>query len=134
MRTRTVLQLMSGDSQYIIKGSWQGDWMSGTFSRLGIVRLIIDTVSPVVQPHQWEDGQAFGQNIAAISVQCKDDLGPIGAFRGEIDGHWVPFVQKGSMYTYAFDATCPSGSHKMTITARDMAGNKVRREMRFVRE
>lgn len=134
LRARTVLQLISGDSQYIVKGSWQGNWMSGFFRRLGILRLLIDTVAPTLTPYQWEEGQHFSQSVTGISVQCKDDLGPIAGFRGEIDGHWVPFAQKGSMYTYMFDATCPPGAHKLMVTAMDVAGNKIRREMKFVRD
>ncbi|MBN9384848.1 MAG: M23 family metallopeptidase [Chitinophagaceae bacterium] len=134
LRARTVLQLISGDSQYIIKGNWQGDWMRGFLRRLGILRLVIDTVSPALTPYQWEEGQHFSQSTAGISVQCKDDLGPVADFRGEIDGHWVPFTKKGSMYTYTFDAGCLPGKHKLVIAATDVAGNTVRREMRFVTE
>lgn len=134
LRRRVVMQLISGDSQYILKGSWQGDWMNGFFRRLGIFRLLIDVVAPTVIPNQWEEGQHFSRSIPAISIQCKDDLGPVASFRGEIDGHWVPFAQKGSIYTYSFDETCPQGAHKLTITAMDVAGNLVKREMHFVRE
>jgi len=134
LRTRTVLQLVSGDSQYIVKGSWQGDWMSGFFRRLGVLRLLIDTVAPVVDLYQWEEGQRFGGSTTGISIQCKDDLGPIADLRGEIDGHWVPFAQKGSLYTYTFDATCPPGPHKLTIRATDVAGNTVRRVVKFMRD
>jgi hypothetical protein len=133
-RHRTVMQLLSGDSQYIVRGIWKGDWMEGAFNRLGILRLLIDTVAPVVVPVGWEEGQRMGQDVSAISMQCKDDIGPIAWFRGEIDGHWVPFVQKASRYTYAFDGSCRSGSHRLTVVAMDVAGNKVQREIRFVRE
>jgi hypothetical protein len=134
LRRRTVLQLISGDSQYIVKGSWQGDWMSGLIRRLGILRLLIDTVGPMITPYQWEEGQRFDQSVACISIQCKDDLGPIAGFRGEIDGHWVPFARKGSMFTYAFDATCPPGLHGLVVTATDVAGNTVRRSIKFIRD
>lgn len=134
LRARTVLQLISGDTQYIVKGSWQGDWMCFFCRRLGILRLLVDTVAPTVTPYQWEERQRFDKSAAGIGIQCKDDLGPIAGFRGEIDGHWVPFAQKGSMYTYAFDASCPRGEHKLIITVTDVAGNRVRREMKFVRE
>ena len=134
LRSRTVLQLISGDSQYIVKGSWQGDWMSASFNRLGILRLLIDTIAPSLTTLQWEEGQHFSQSAAVCSILCKDDLGPIAGFHGEIDGHWVPFAQKGNIFTYTFDATCPGGAHTLTLTAVDVAGNRTQREIHFVRE
>jgi hypothetical protein len=134
LRARTVMQLISGDSQYIVKGSWLGDWMGGFLRRLGVLRLLTDTVAPVAFPYQWEEGQRFGQSATGVSIQCKDDLGPIASFRGEIDGHWVPFAQKGSLYIYTFDASCPPGAHKLVITATDVAGNMVRKIMKFMRD
>jgi hypothetical protein len=134
LRSRTVLQLISGDSQYIVKGSWQDKWMSATFNRLGILRMIIDTIAPSLTTFQWEEGEHFSQSAGICSIQCKDDLGPVARFRGEIDGHWVPFAQKGSIFTYTFDATCPRGAHTLTLTAVDVAGNKIQRKMHFVRE
>lgn len=134
LRARTVMQLISGDSQYIIKGSWQGDWLAGYFSRLGILHLIVDTVAPDIHPYQWEEGQHFSREAAGISIQCKDDLGPVATLRGEVDGHWVPFAQKGNIYTYTFDDTCPAGMHKLTITAVDVAGNKMEQIFHFSRQ
>ena len=125
LRAHTVLQLISGDSQYISKGKWQDDWLGGSFNRLGIVRLLVDTVSPVIS--------SFTAANTGYSVQCHDDLGPIATFRGEIDGHWVPFAQRGSVYSYTFDAMCGPGAHRLTITVSDVAGNTVRKEVSFVR-
>ncbi|HEY4206411.1 MAG TPA: peptidoglycan DD-metalloendopeptidase family protein [Puia sp.] len=127
LRARTVMELTSGDSQYIVKGSWQGDFLGGYFSRLGILHLLVDTIAPDIQPYQWEEGRHFSRDVLWISIRCRDDLGPIARFRGEIDGHWVPFAQKGDIYTYTFDKTCTLGDHKLTITAVDVAGNKVQR-------
>jgi len=134
LRSRTVMQLTSGDSQYIVKGSWQGDWLVGFFNRLGILHLIIDTITPDIHPYQWEEGQHFTQDAPGISIQCKDDLGPIARLHGEINGHWIPFAQKGNIYTYTFDDTCPAGAHKLTLTAVDVAGNKIERTFHFSRE
>ncbi|HVU54887.1 MAG TPA: peptidoglycan DD-metalloendopeptidase family protein [Puia sp.] len=133
-RNRTVMQLTSGDSQYIVKGSSRGDWLAGFFSRLGILHLIIDTIAPDIHPYQWEEGQHFTRDVSTISIQCKDDLGLAASFRGEIDGHWAPFAQKGNIYTYTFDETCPPGAHKLSITAVDVAGNKAEKEIAFIRE
>lgn len=134
LRDRTVMQLTSGDSQYIVKGIWQGDWLAGFFSRLGILHLIVDTIAPDIHPYQWEEGQHFTRDASGISIQCRDDLGPIARLRGEVDSRWVPFAQKGNIYTYTFDDTCPSGIHRLSITAMDIAGNKTEQTFHFSRE
>jgi hypothetical protein len=127
LRARTVMQLISGNSRYIVKGIWHGDWLAGSFSRLGKLHLIVDTVAPDIEPYQWEQGQYFGGGASGISIRCRDDLGAIAGFRGEIDGRWVPFAQKGDIYTYAFDEGCPPGIHELTVAAVDVAGNRAQR-------
>jgi hypothetical protein len=134
LRDRTVMQLTSGDSQFTVKGVWEGDWVAGYFNRLGILHLIADTIDPDIHPYQWEEGQRFSGDVSGIAVQCKDDLGPIAKFQGEIDGHWVPFAQKGAIYTYTFDESCPPGTHTLIITASDVAGNKKEQKFYFSRE
>jgi hypothetical protein len=134
LRERAVLQLTSGDEQYIVKGIWQGDWLAGFFTRLGILHIIVDTIAPEIHPYQWDAGQRLAADVPDISIKCTDDPGPVAKLRGEVDGHWVPFAQKGVVYTYTFDENCPRGEHTLTITASDVAGNKRAETIRFTRE
>ena len=134
LRSRTVMQLISGDSQSIVKGSWDGDWMSGSFSRLGTLQLLVDLAPPVMATTAWTDGQSFPRNATTLSITAHDNLGAIATFRGELDGHWIPFASKANIFTYAFDASCPSGKHNLSITLTDVAGNTTHQMFHFTRE
>jgi hypothetical protein len=131
MRRRTVMQLVSGDSQVIVKGNWHEDWMIADFNRLGSVRLLVDTIAPVIRSEGWEDGQALGEASSGITVSVSDNLGSVASFEGLLDGAWVPFSEKGNRYTYAFDEHCKRGKHVLMLMARDVAGNETKQEMRF---
>lgn len=133
LRRKVVMRLISGDSQLVVKGSWQGNWMSGSFNLLGSAQLLIDTIPPEIHCDGWEEGQAFSGNASELVLQCRDDLGPVAGFRGELDGHWIPFARKGDRFTYTFDEYCPAGRHKLTVTVRDVAGNETRKSMTFTK-
>jgi hypothetical protein len=132
LRGKTVMQLISGDSQSIVKGAWQGDWMSGSFNRLGNLQLLIDTIGPVVQASGWTEGQVFPADTPALSLLCKDDLGGVVSFRAELDGHWILFEQKGNAFRYDFDRHCPAGAHRLVVRVSDVAGNETRKVFSFI--
>jgi len=134
LRNRTVMQLISGDSQSIVKGSWDGEWMSGSFSRLGTVQLLVDQVPPAISTIGWTDGQTFPHDATGLSIAARDNLGAIAAFRGELDGHWIPFSLKANNFTYAFDTTCAPGKHRLSITVTDVAGNATNQVFSFIKE
>jgi hypothetical protein len=132
LRQHVVMQLISGDSQVIVKGVWRGDWMTGSFNRLGDLQLLIDTISPTIEPQGWTDGQVFSVDSNSLTLFSKDDLGMVGTFRAELDGHWVPFARKGGYFTYTFDENCSPGRHRLNIVVKDVAGNQTRRVFQFV--
>ena len=134
LRNRTVLQLASGDSQSIVKGVWQGNWMSGSFNRLGDIQLLIDTMAPLVQPLGWVDGQTFPADAPALSLSCKDEMGMIARFRAELDGHWILFEQKGFQFRYDFDEHCPAGLHRLKVSVADIAGNETIKTFSFIKK
>lgn len=134
LRNRTVMQLVSGDSQSIVKGVWQGDWMSGSFNRLGDLQLLIDTLAPQVQASGWTNGQSFPANAAALSLVCKDEGGMIARFRAELDGHWILFEQKGIQFRYDFDGHCLAGPHRLLVSVTDVAGNETRKVFSFIKQ
>jgi Peptidase family M23 len=134
LRNRVVMRLISGDSQLVAKGCWLGNWMSGSFNLLGTIQLLIDTVAPTVDCYGWEEGQAFSANPAELVLQCRDDLGVVAGFRGELDGHWILFARKGDRFTYTFDEYCPPGRHKLIVTVKDEAGNETRKSLAFTKE
>lgn len=133
LRGKTVMQLVSGDSQLVIKGVWQGDWMSGSFNRLGDVQLLVDTMAPVVQASGWMEGQVFSSDARYLQLVCKDELGMVARFRAELDGHWILFEQKRMVFRYAFDEHCPAGRHQLLVTVSDVAGNETRKLFSFLK-
>ena len=134
LREHTVMQLVSGDSESIIKGTWHGDWMSGSFNRLGDLQLLIDTTAPLVQPLGWVDGQTFPADAPALILLCKDERGMIARFRAELDGHWILFEQKGFQFRYDFDQHCPAGRHRLKVSMADIAGNETIKTFSFIRK
>ncbi|HTI09278.1 MAG TPA: M23 family metallopeptidase [Puia sp.] len=133
LRNKTVMQLVSGDSQLIVKGDWQGSWMGGSFNRLGNLQLLVDTTGPTVQASGWSEGAVFAGDAHCLSLLCKDDLGLVARFRAELDGHWLLFEQKGNLFWYDFDEHCSAGPHRLTVTVRDVAGNETRKDFTFVK-
>jgi hypothetical protein len=127
------MQLVSGDSQLIVKGDWQGSWMGGSFNRLGNLQLLVDTTGPTVQASGWSEGAVFAGDAHCLSLLCKDDLGLVARFRAELDGHWLLFEQKGNLFWYDFDEHCSAGPHRLTVTVRDVAGNETRKDFTFVK-
>jgi Peptidase family M23 len=134
MRNKVVMRLISGDSQIIVKGRWLGDWMTGSFNQLGTLELLIDTIPPGAEASGWADGEVFPASTKSLALQCRDDLGPVASFRGELEGHWILFARKGDHFTYMFDEYCPPGRHKLNVTVKDVAGNEARRSFSFVKE
>lgn len=133
LRKKTIMQLVSGPCKMFVKGSWQGDWMSGYFIRLGAFQLIIDTTPPMIESLGWEDGQIFPPDALTINLQCKDDLGSVPYFRAEMDGQWVPFARKADHFMYLFDDHCAAGRHTLTVEVKDVAGNVTKRSFSFTR-
>lgn len=131
LKNKTVIQLQSGNSSSVINGKWKGDWMQGSFDELGEVRLLIDTTGPEIIPVGWKPGSiAAGKNL---TVTCKDDLSKIKTFTARLDGNWLMFAKKNDYFTYNFDAHCSNGTHTLTITASDVAGNITSRTFNFIR-
>ncbi len=123
LRYRTVMQLISGKSEDIVKGEWLGNWMKGSFNALGKVRLLIDTVPPEIKTFIWNKDSTFSGEKNLI-IKCSDNLKKVNSFRAEMDGKWLLFSKKGGYFMYKFDEHCLPGSHVLNISVSDVAGNK----------
>jgi hypothetical protein len=97
-------------------------WYKASFRSLGNYRLVTDTEAPQVTPRSKE-----GANLAKatqLSFAVKEDITLVKTFRAELEnGQWLLFEPRGDLYTYTFDAHCPAGAHRLTITAADENGN-----------
>ncbi len=118
---RTVMELNSGPSRYLVKPEIKGEYLQGSFNKLGMVRLLVDTVPPNI---------SFGLQNATVSngrilqVRCTDNLNETQQFRAEANGQWLLFKKSGTYYTYKVDEHCPEGRFQLTISVTDIAGNK----------
>jgi hypothetical protein len=132
LKDKVVMQLKSGSSSTVKKGSWQGNWMLSRFDELGDARLLIDTIAPVIAPVGWKNGSNFS-NQRTMIIKCADDLGAVASFTAALDGNWLMFAKKNDNFIYTFDEHCSSGKHTLTITATDVAGNSVTRSYTFTK-
>jgi hypothetical protein len=129
---RVVMQLKGGNSSTVKKGLWQGNWMISSFDELGDVRLLIDTIAPVIVPVGWKSGSNFS-NQKTIIIKCADDFGAVASFSATLDGNWLMFAKKNDNFIYTFDEHCPAGKHILVITATDVAGNSVTQSYNFTK-
>ncbi len=131
LRNKTVIQLTTGTSKVVQKGTWSGDWMQGRFNRLGKMQLLVDNIPPLIVPVGWNNGSVFISN--PIKIKCTDNLDAIASFRAELDGKWLMFSKKGDYFTYHFDEHCSDGKHQLVVTVTDVAGNETQKTFEFVK-
>lgn len=130
LRRQTVMLLTNEKSSYIIKGTWQGNYMAAALPAFGTVQLIIDTISPQLSFKEGDNSTILADE-KALHIVYKDNLGEAAFFRGEIDGHWVLFEKKENVFTYNFDEHCKPGRHTLQVIAGDKAGNITAQEFKF---
>ena len=95
-------------------------WCRMKTRNFGEYHLAIDTTPPTVKPLQKMTNLT---KETQINFEAKDDMTSVRHFDGYIDGKWVCFEQKGSLFFYKFDEHCPEGKHRLTIKAEDENGN-----------
>jgi hypothetical protein len=127
LRQRTVMQLTGFRNKRVVKGSWEGNYMSGYFNELGVAELMVDNIPPVVE---WQ-GSSILNDAGMISISAKDNLSGIALFRAELDRHWVLFEPGASVFTYSVDAKCKKGRHSLMVSVSDIAGNTVSKRFYF---
>lgn len=127
-RKYVLMELTSGKEKHYVKGEWKGDYMDGTFDRFGKVRLIVDRVSPVIKLESNTKGFSNGD---ILRLQYLDNCGSVGSFIATIDGNWVPFEQKKTVFQYRISKELSKGNHRLEVEVTDMAGNKKREIIDF---
>jgi hypothetical protein len=80
----------------------------------------------------WKNGTTFTTQKNLV-VKCKDDLGSIVNFTATLDGNWLMFAKKNDLFTYTFDEHCIAGTHILTISTTDVAGNSTIRTFNFIK-
>jgi len=131
LRSKTVMLCKGFRRKAVVKGVWEGNSMRGSFDELGKIQLLIDTIPPKIEPGGWSSGAVFERDKRSVSVLVHDNLGEVSATEAELDGNWVPLLQKGNVFTYLFNKNLRPGNHRLMVTASDVAGNKISREFLF---
>ncbi len=128
-----VMVCTNGSQRDVQRVEWHDGWASARFRGFGNFQLVEDTIAPVITPLQPMEGAHLGL-APRIAFSVKDNLSGIRHFRAELDGAWLCFTNdKNLAYIYKFDSHCLPGRHTLTVTAEDVAGNKVFREYHFTR-
>jgi hypothetical protein len=128
-RKYVLMELSSGNDKQFLKGEWRGDYMDGTFDRFGTVRLIIDSVSPVLSILGRKSDKITNGDY--LRVQTNDKGSCIETFTAKIDGLWVPFEQKKNVFQYRLEKLL-KGKHNLEVEVTDKAGNRKREITYFV--
>lgn len=133
LQNKIVMELKSGNSIAIKKGIWQNGWMISSFDELGDVRLLIDTIAPLLIPVAWKNGATFISQ-KTLTLKCTDDISRIADFTATLDGKWLMFAKKSNYFIYTFDEHCTSGTHTLTVSATDIAGNITTQTYNFTKQ
>jgi hypothetical protein len=131
---RLLMQLESGRYKLVQKARPAAPgWYKAGFNRLGTVQLIADTIAPTIATYGWKNGQVF-TNQTNLHVRCSDNQGEVQQFRALLDGQWLLFTHSTSDYIYTFDEHCGIGSHIITVSVQDVAGNTTIKEFQFTKK
>ncbi|MDF2193615.1 peptidoglycan DD-metalloendopeptidase family protein [Paraflavitalea sp. CAU 1676] len=130
---KTVMQWYSGSKSDVQRVEWKNGWASARFRDFGSFRLLTDDTPPEIVPSGFADGANLSKATRLV-FSVTDNLGRGKNVRTLLDGKWLRFTNdKGRFFIYKFDELCPPGSHELTISAEDEAGNRVEKSFRFTR-
>ena len=130
---KIVMKRFYGSKEDYAKADYENGWYKASFREFGNFQLMIDTLSPSVNPVGFRDGiNAAGLKRILFSV--KDNTEEIKNFTAFLDGNWLRFSNdKGHSFIYNFDERCPPGTHELKITVEDQVGNSTEKIYHFNR-
>lgn len=115
LRKHVVMVMNEKKGKSVVKGIWNKNTMTGTFTSVGSIQLVADKTPPTVK-------RQTGHKEEWVFT-CQDNLGEIASFSAEADGHWLAFEQKDNTWRYQRDEHMPRRAKKITVTVTDIAGN-----------
>lgn len=130
LRERILIRQVTKSRVTVRKANWSVDKFGAIFRDFGSFELIADSIPPVIS------GPVNGMRVSAasrITVFVQDNNKQLKNFRGELDGQWILFEQRGNSFVYRVDEKCPPGEHQLKIYVEDEAGNQSAREYKIVR-
>jgi murein DD-endopeptidase MepM/ murein hydrolase activator NlpD len=132
-RNKMIIQRSYRNDNTVRRAEWNGEWLSARFSDFGSFQAFADLVPPTIN----DLGKADTIDLSGtkrIVFQPDDNFDAIKSFRAELDGKWLRFTNdKGRSYIYIFDQRCPYGTHRLTVTVEDLAGNTTTKTWWFER-
>jgi hypothetical protein len=132
LRDKVVMQLNTNKKKVAVKGPWMDNWMTARFWDLGSVRLLVDTIPPVIYTTGWRDGSNVKKK-KSIALIARDNAGELRRFRAELNGSWLMFRRKDDGFIHDFDEHTSPGKHTLRVIAEDEAGNVSEKMLTFTR-
>ncbi|WP_204345897.1 M23 family metallopeptidase [Psychroserpens algicola] len=113
-----------------------GNLLSARTKSLGTFALARDTVSPTIQPVNFQDGKWLSK-LSHLKVKIDDDLSGISNYRATINGQWIlmEYDYKKDTLTYDFqDNISTTTENNLKIIVTDNVGNSTTFETTFYRK
>ncbi|WP_338101629.1 M23 family metallopeptidase [Psychroserpens algicola] len=113
-----------------------GNLLSARTKSLGTFALARDTVSPTIQPVNFQDGKWLSK-LSHLKVKIDDDLSGISNYRATINGQWIlmEYDYKKDTLTYDFqDNISTATENNLKIIVTDNVGNSTTFETTFYRK
>jgi len=118
-KNRVVIKNVSGTRVSVSRAVWKNDKVSAKFRQFGTYQAFIDAEPPTIN-----NPPASLSKATRIVFTPKDNFDVIRSFRAELNGRWLRFTNdKGKNWIYTFDEHFPRGTHELTVTIEDEAGN-----------
>lgn len=121
LKNKMAMIYVDGNDESGERAYYDDGWYTISTRLFGTYRLAVDTIAPIITPLQKQN--AILSNNKYLSFKATDDVTFVSSFNAELDGKWICFEQKGSVFVYEFDEHCPKGKHKLVVTATDDVGN-----------
>jgi len=119
LKDKVVIRSTAGTRKTVEKGVWNGDWVSAKFRQFGTFEALVDDKPPVVPAPPTNLSKS-----TRLVFTPTDNLG-IKGFTAKLNGNWLRFTNNGGRtWIYTFDEKFPRGTHNLTVTVEDIAGNK----------
>jgi hypothetical protein len=107
------------------KASFKGDYAYAKVRSFGSYQLVLDTISPEIQPINFWAGQHLGKRTH-LQFKAMDELSGIRDYRVEINGRWVlaEYDGKNDLFTIDVSEFIAPGEQKIVFRVTDEAGNE----------
>ncbi|MGV3658185.1 MAG: peptidoglycan DD-metalloendopeptidase family protein [Chitinophagaceae bacterium] len=124
---KIIIRNVAGTRITVTKAHYNDGWATAKFRQLGTFQAFVDNQPPVINAPGT--GSVIDLSRATrIVFTPTDNFKELKNFRAELDGQWLLFTNdKGRNFIYSFDKYFTPGTHTLTVSIEDEAGNKTTR-------